>query len=177
MQPNIWLLQSCSPIVQGLKICSMHLIRVLIPAARIAMYVIPAATTYRVFFILFPYVIHLKVNQKLFCSSCSPIVLGHRVCSMHLISEHVIPTSPNHKVCDTRSTNCKVSHVVSICYFFLAGPDNMLCWVSQTIPTIEQNPKIWGQHMHLFITYEMHQPSGVPNPYQMLWASALQIVR
>jgi hypothetical protein len=109
------------------------------------------ATNCKVFFIFVSYVIHLKVNQKPFCSSCSPMVLGHRGCRMLLISEHVIPTSPNHKVCDTHSTNCKVSHVVSICYFFLAGPDDMLCWVSQTIPTIEQNPKIWGQHMHASI--------------------------
>jgi hypothetical protein len=89
LQSNIWLLRSCSPMVQGLKVCTWQ--EYVIPAAQIAMYVIPAATSCKVFFNFFPYVIHLKVNQKLFCSCCSPIVLGHRVCSMHLISEHVIP--------------------------------------------------------------------------------------
>jgi len=127
LQSNIWLLRSCSPIVQGLKVCSMHLTRVCDTRSTNCNVCDTCGNKLQSFFHFFPHVIDLKVNEKLFCSSCSLMVLGHRVCSILLISEHVLPTSPNHKVCDTHSTNCKVSHVVSICYFFLAGPDNMLC--------------------------------------------------
>jgi hypothetical protein len=118
LQSNIWLLRSCSPIVQGLKVCSMNLTRVCDTRSTNCNVCDTCGNKLQSFFHFFSICYSLESEPKTILQWLFAHSARTQSMRMHLISEHVIPT-------------------VQIAKFLMLFPHAIFSWLVLTICYVE----------------------------------------
>jgi hypothetical protein len=129
LQSNIWLLWSCSPIVQGLKVCSMHLTRVCDTRSTNCNVCDTCSNELQSFFHFFSICYSLESNPKTIL----------QLLFTHSARTRSIKYAPDKWACDTphHGITKYVIPTVQIAKFLMLFPYAIFSWLVLTICYVE----------------------------------------